>query len=242
MYLRNFKIYLISLALLFSFSNRVFAHEFIQPEAGDVLTANSDFTLIWEVPEDEFDPASNFDIRFSRDNGSNWDIVVTNLDSSLREFEWKVPNINTNQGMLEIIEDRDNGDDDGGRSDVFTIVKTKAFTFNCEDVFKKWLFGLEILTMDIGNEQSCVLKLTHIEPDVAVEISTKPRAVGRSSIEVFPTSGITDENGELEFTLTAMNEGIGWISWSVPDTNGKVRFNKKAYDIGNAWGMIVNVR
>ena len=243
MFLRNFKIYLAGLALLLVFSSTVFAHvEFIQPEEGDVLTGGSSFTIKWEIDE-IVEPDSNFDIRFSEDNGLNWETVTTNLEFTVREFEWQVPNINTKQGLIELIEDRPEGEEDeGGRSETFTIEKVKSFTFSCEDVFKEWLFGLEILSMDIEEEQSCVLKLTNPEPDVEVKISTKLRDGIRSSIEVFPTSGITDANGELEFTLTAMDDGLGWISWAVPDANGTFSFDKEAYDIGNAWGMLVNVR
>lgn len=246
MYFKDFKGYLISLLFLlslFAFSGKTtFGHEVLQPAEGEVLKGGSVFTIKWEIHE-EVEPDANFDIRFSQDNGENWDVVVKNLESTVREFDWIVPNINTTEALIEVIEDRPSGSDAGARSGPFTIVKTKPFEFSCEDNLEQWLFGLEKLVMNLGNEQSCILKLTtdlkHAGP---VEISTNLKRGRRASIEVSPIRGITDKNGELEFTITAINEGIDWISWAMPNSEGEFEFTKEAYDKGMAWGMFVEVK
>lgn len=245
MYFKDIKGYLISfpfLLLLFVFSGRTaFSHEVLQPAGGEVLKGGSVFTIKWEIDE-EVSPDSNFDIRFSKDNGENWDVVATNLESTAREFDWTVPNINTTEARIEVIEDRFSGSDAGMRSEPFAIVKTKSFEFRCEDELEQWLFGLEKLVMNLGNEQSCILKLTRLEPGAPLEISTNLRRGRMASIEVSPIRGIADENGGLEFTITAINEGIDWISWAVPNSEGEFEFTKEAYDEGRAWGMFVEVK
>ncbi|MGR3220579.1 MAG: right-handed parallel beta-helix repeat-containing protein, partial [Candidatus Anammoxibacter sp.] len=49
----------------------------------------------------------------------------------------------------------------------------KSFTFNCEHGFKRGgFFGLEKLTLELGDTENCTLKLTDHEPGKTVEIST----------------------------------------------------------------------
>lgn len=129
MALRILKIYLFGLVFLSLqtafWENITLAHvELTQPAGGEVLNGNSDFTIQWTIDE-SVAPNENWDIRFSPNNGLNWKIIATNLKSTTRQFNWRVPNINTTQAIIEVIEDRPSGADDGVRSGRFTIVKTR---------------------------------------------------------------------------------------------------------------------
>lgn len=248
MFSKNFMFYFVCLVSIFLtslfFGSTSFAHvTILQPKSGDVIDGGTEFPIKWQIDE-AVAQDTNFDIRFSRDGGTNWEVVTTNLESTIREFNWLVPDINTTQGRMEIIEDRASGEDDGGRTGTFTIKKagSKLFTFNCAGKIKKWVFGLEKLEIDLGDEQSCVLKLTNLEPGVEVEVSTKLRKGIRPSIDVTPRKDIVDQDGILEILITGINAGIDWVAWAIQDSNGKFSFTKDAYDDGTAWGMFVDVR
>jgi len=119
---------------------------------------------------------------------------------------------------------------------------TKSFTFNCNNDLTNGPLDLEILFMELANNETCTLKLTNLEPGPAIEIGTNLRSGLRSSIKVEPEFGITDINGEVNFTIIALKKGIDWISWAIPNNKGEFEFNKQAYDNGTAWGMFVDVR
>ncbi len=118
----------------------------------------------------------------------------------------------------------------------------KSFTFNCENSMKRGPFlELEKLTMKLGDSENCTLKLTNHEPGKRVEVSSVLRKGFRSAIMIEPARSITDENGELEITITAIRKGSDWAAWAVPTDRGQFEFNKKTYDTGLAWGMFVQV-
>ncbi|MGR3318235.1 MAG: hypothetical protein ACUZ8O_07105 [Candidatus Anammoxibacter sp.] len=138
---------------------------------------------------------------------------------------------------IDINVDIDGIDDDGNDN-----VVGKSFTFNCEHSMERmFFFGLEKLTMNVGDAENCTLKLTNHEPGKTVNVATKLRKLFGSAIEIEPAEGVTDENGELEITITAIEKGINWAAWAVPNDRGKFKFNKKTYDTGLAWGMFVDV-
>ncbi|MGR3318153.1 MAG: cohesin domain-containing protein [Candidatus Anammoxibacter sp.] len=119
----------------------------------------------------------------------------------------------------------------------------KSFTFNCEHSMKRGSFlGLEKLTMNVGDTENCTLKLTNHEPGKTVEVSLLLRKGLRSAIKVEPARSVTDENGELKSTITAIRKGRDWAAWAVKNERGAFWFNKKTYDTGLAWGMFVEVR
>ncbi|MGR3319039.1 MAG: PKD domain-containing protein [Candidatus Anammoxibacter sp.] len=141
----------------------------------------------------------------------------------------KVETINI---VLELIESGDD-DDVGG----------KSFTFNCEHSMKRGhVFELEKLTLNVGDTENCTLKLTNHEPGKTVKIATLLKKGFRSAIEIAPERGVTDENGELKITITAIRKGKDWAAWAVKNDRGQFKFNMKTYDGGLAWGMFVAVK
>ncbi|MGR3219972.1 MAG: PKD domain-containing protein, partial [Candidatus Anammoxibacter sp.] len=133
------------------------------------------------------------------------------------------------------------GDDNGSGDNDDNGVK--SFTFNCENSMKRgFFFRLETLTMEIGDTESCTLRLTNHEPGKTVEVSSLLRKGFRSAIKVKAARSVTDENGELKITITAIRKGKDWAAWAVKNDKGQFRFNKKTYDAGLAWGMFVKVK
>ena len=249
MSLKDFRFYLIGFCLLFLVSiftqHAAFAHvTLLEPTGGETLEGDSNFTIKWETDE-EIVPDENWDIRFSRDNGQNWDVVTTNLPATTLEFDWSVPNINTTQGRIEVIEDLPEGSDEGARSPAFTITRSgsgaKAFTFNCETPFEDGPGGLEILVMRLGDEQSCIMQLTDPTSNKAKEVFTKMRKGLGTPIEIVPVTETINDNGELEFIIRATETGITWAAWAVSDNEIGRKFTRKAYKNRTAWGLFIEV-
>ena len=118
----------------------------------------------------------------------------------------------------------------------------KSFTFNCNHKFLKGPGDLERLVLELGVNESCVLRLANHEPGRFVEVSTNLRTGFRSSVRVSPIANITDNNGEIEFTISTIGRGIDWIAWAVPNEEGTYDFSNIAYKTGLAWGLFVEVR
>ena len=68
----------------------------------------------------------------------------------------------------------------------FTVRLAKFFIFNCEHSMPRGFFGLEKLTMNVGDVENCVLQLTNHEPGKSVEISSLLRNWFRSVIKIEP--------------------------------------------------------
>ncbi|MGR3319556.1 MAG: hypothetical protein ACUZ8O_13900 [Candidatus Anammoxibacter sp.] len=81
---------------------------------------------------------------------------------------------------------------------------------------------MEKLTLNVGDTENCTLKLTNHEPGTEVNVSTLLRKLFGIAIEIEPLKSITDQNGKLEITITAIEEGINWAAWAVPDDRGGV--------------------
>jgi len=129
------------------------------------------------------------------------------------------------------------------QSDIVKLkVKITSFTFKCNNKLNIGAKGIETLFLELGNIETCKLKLTNLETGTPIEIGTNLQTGFGSSIIVEPAKGIVDNNGELEITITAVKKGIDWIAWAVPNDKGLFKFNKRSYDSGNAWGMFVEVK
>ncbi len=117
----------------------------------------------------------------------------------------------------------------------------KSFSFVCDQAMNIGPAGLETIFMNVGDTESCLLKLANNIPGVNVEVAAVLRAGFKTSISIDPVSAMTDENGEILVTITAENPGIDWAAWAVPNDRGEIVFNKRAYDKGRAWGMFIDV-
>ncbi len=118
----------------------------------------------------------------------------------------------------------------------------KRFTFNCDRDFEMGRTGLERLDLNVGESENCILRLTNSKAGVEVKVLTKRKLGLKQSIKVEPEEGITDNNGVIEFAITAINRGRDWVAWAVANENGKFEFNREAYDTGNAWGLMATVK
>ena len=121
-------------------------------------------------------------------------------------------------------------------------VPDKSFTFECESEFETGIRGVSRLIMKLGEEESCLLKLTNINHDVAVDVSAILRMGAKHPVEISPLNGKTNKNGKLNINIKAIKRGRVWAAWGVPGNNRKPKFNMEAYNKGLSWGMIVDVQ
>ncbi len=138
------------------------------------------------------------------------------------------------------------GEDSLVKENLITVlppeIPGKSFTFGCKKNLIDGGLGFERLELELGGNERCKIKLTHLEPGVSVDVSTHLRTGLNSSIKVSPMHAVTDANGELEVVITAVKRGVDWVAWAVPNKNGEFVFNKEAYNNGLAWGMFVEVK
>lgn len=132
-----------------------------------------------------------------------------------------------------------NGNEDGNEDD--DEDGNKSFTFNCNQDLIKSKFGFEKLTLNFGDTENCALKITNPNQDTFVQVLTSHKTGPHTAVEITPTNGNTDNNNLLEFAIKAIDKGVDWIAFAIPNKNGKLEFTKKAYDEGFAWGMFVEV-
>lgn len=122
----------------------------------------------------------------------------------------------------------------------------RFITFDCGGVTVRDRGGFELLGLDIGDTVSCTLTVlqrhTRNTAGRGLKISSEIRAGNSISVNAEPAEGVTDDNGELTITLTAIDRGIDWLAWNIADKDGDMRFDKEAYDSGRAWGMFVLVK
>ena len=64
----------------------------------------------------------------------------------------------------------------------------------------------------------------------------------RPAIKIEPGEIEASANGEAEFLISAIERGTDWAAWATPNEQGKIEFNKHAFDFGYAWGLIVIVK
>lgn len=121
---------------------------------------------------------------------------------------------------------------------------TKSFTFKCRQhsliVGEQGVF--EKMNLELGENEQCTVTLTNLEPGTPIEFSTYLRSGRSTSIQVSPENGVTDANGQMAFTISAIEEGSDWIAWAVRNDKGEFEFSKSAYNNGTAWGMFVEVK
>lgn len=138
----------------------------------------------------------------------------------------------------------DDGNDDGDDGNNDDDGNEKSFIFKCRQ--QSLIAGehgiFEKMIMELDENEQCTVTLTNLEAGTTVEFSTYLRSGRSTSVKVQPESGVTDLNGELEFTISAIEEGTDWITWAVKNDKGEFEFSKQAYDNGTAWGMFIEVK
>ena len=106
------------LALVFSISSR--AHVILDfPVGGETFEAGAVITIQWEIEIDH--GPCNWDLYFSSNGGSNYQAIAIDLPKTQLTYDWTVPQTATQQGMIRVVQDNQNGAPYDDYSGVFTI-------------------------------------------------------------------------------------------------------------------------
>lgn len=86
------------------------------PMGGEHFAAGDSIYVSWDSWGD---PANNFSLEYSTDNGSTWNLMNGSISSALRQYKWFIPNINTSTALIRLSR---NGTSIVSTSGAFTIV------------------------------------------------------------------------------------------------------------------------
>jgi hypothetical protein len=95
------------------------------PEGGEIFTPGDTVIVTWE--EDVPHNTLNWDLLFSVDGGSTWEIIASNLPLETDSYLWIVPETLTSMGEVKIVQDNENQDYIGTSGD-FTISNATGIT------------------------------------------------------------------------------------------------------------------
>jgi len=89
-------------------SNSSFAHiKLLDPEGGETFVVGEVIIISWE--EEQTHMAIDFDLYFSSDGGETWEEIAS-LNVDRLEYTWTVPDIETEQGKIRVIQDNEDMD------------------------------------------------------------------------------------------------------------------------------------
>ena len=94
------------------------------PIGGEMLNPGETNTITWESYGD---PANNFTVEYSTNNGSSWTTINNNVSANSRQLAWVVPAIQTNQALVRVSR---NGTALTSTSSAFTILGVPAPTLS----------------------------------------------------------------------------------------------------------------
>ena len=68
----------------------------LSPNGGEVIQSGTPYTILWEAPPE----AVKFDMVYSTDNGSTWELIENNITGT--SYEWDVPVFTENRNNCRI--------------------------------------------------------------------------------------------------------------------------------------------
>ena len=92
------------------------------PLGGETFQAGEVTTLQWQIII--YHGASDWDLYFTSDGGSNWETIASDLAETQLSYDWTVPNTSSNLCRIRIVQDNENYQDYNDDSDNFTITTT----------------------------------------------------------------------------------------------------------------------
>lgn len=136
------------------------------PVGGESFEAGEVVTVDWheDIPHNQID----WDLYFSPDNGNNWEALQLSIPVSITYYDWTVPEMNTSQGLIKIVQDNEGMDYDdvsfsfsitaGGQPPAITV-DAQDITINCgpdqNNEIQNWLddAGGAVANISCGNSQ-----------------------------------------------------------------------------------------
>ncbi len=105
------------LVFVFAYS---FAHvDLDNPTGGEFFTPGTNITIKWTETQEHGE--SNWDLFYSLDGGDVWQAIAIDLEKTVVEYAWEIPEMETIMAKIKIVQDNNEGTDYDGISENFTI-------------------------------------------------------------------------------------------------------------------------
>jgi bilirubin oxidase len=86
-----------------------FCHvDLLTPIGGETYYVNQIIEIQWQVLLEH--NTENWDLYFSQDGGSNWYVIQENIPTNQLNYSWKIPNIQTSNGVIKVVQDNSDMD------------------------------------------------------------------------------------------------------------------------------------
>lgn len=157
--MKNFLYSLLLPALVLASSHSLYAHvELDNPKGGETFVGGTTVTVTWHITIAHV--TLNWDLLISTDGGTTWDYIQEDIPTSNLSYQWQVPNLNSTQVRISIIQDNQ-GQDYQDESNDFTIQSSiTAVPTIPEDYFRVYPNPVsEFLTVDLSNNSYWPAKL-----------------------------------------------------------------------------------
>jgi hypothetical protein len=89
------------------------------PVGGEIFHEGDTVLIQWHTVV--YHGPADWDLFFSKDGGSTWDIITEDLPESQFEYNWMIPDSTTNSGRVKVVQDNASGQDYTATSGNFTI-------------------------------------------------------------------------------------------------------------------------
>jgi type IX secretion system substrate protein len=102
--MRRMKIKITLMLLAMGLALQSMAHVALNyPVGGENFNSGETVTIIWTnlIPHG----AANWDLYFSSDGGNTWSEIQLDIDNGTLTFDWTVPDVNTDQGVVRVVQD-----------------------------------------------------------------------------------------------------------------------------------------
>ncbi len=203
------------------------------PEGGETFFSGETVAISWSIQKEH--EQLNWDLYFSTDNGTTWQVIVEDLGVGKLQYNWTVPFVETAGGVIRIVQDNEGFDYDSvsGSFALLGELTGPLLTANPMDVD----FGpvevnseaiVDVTLMNAGVEELIISNFSvsieyfeligtnelpiHISPDESVDISVKfgPLYVGEFSDILRITSN--SQQGELQISLVGDSDVLSVAS------------------------------
>ncbi len=162
--MKSIKIMVLAFFASFALSSLAGAHVALDnPVGGETFTEGEIVDVQWHIviPHD----LQNWDLYFSQDGGSSWEVIEMNLPPSQLDYQWTVPGIETTLGRIKIYMDN-SGTDYQDESGDFTI--NLLPTFDVQVDMGNFFFAPVLTEIEIGQTVRWVNTVSMIHTTTAL--------------------------------------------------------------------------
>lgn len=121
--------------IVFLLLSSLLAHAHIKvlnPIGGEMLEPGEVLRIEWEILITH--DTQNWDIYFSRDNGTTWETIVMNLSVDSLAYNWTIPTISASTVRVKVVQDNVNYDYED-ISELFSIGAVAGIEINKDEQF-----------------------------------------------------------------------------------------------------------